>query len=271
MRTEQGLFRASVPSGASTGVHEAVELRDGGARFAGKGVTYAGRSPGARVLTRGVPGVRNAVANVNSVLGPAVRGMDPSQQAEVDRKLLELDGTPNKGHLGANAILGVSAAVAKAGAAAKRAPLYRHIAELAGNAEVVLPLPAFNIINGGKHAGNALPFQVRAVPAESAAARSPSRVVCSGIHAAACWSRQFSRSHANWLRGVPRAKGGHHEQVRAERSECRRRGRVCSQHSQQPGGVGLGDGGRAARGLHFRGGLQRPNAAVCVTDQLGSR
>lgn len=138
--TEKGLFRASVPSGASTGIHEAVELRDGGSRFKGKGVL-------------------KAVENVNKILGPAVKGMDVTKQEEIDAKMRHIDGTPNKGKLGANAILGVSLAVSKAGAASKNVPLYQHFAELAGNTHLTLPVPSFNVINGGEHAGNALAFQ----------------------------------------------------------------------------------------------------------------
>ncbi|RLN72800.1 hypothetical protein BBJ28_00021324 [Nothophytophthora sp. Chile5] len=134
------IFRASVPSGASTGIHEAVELRDGGKRFLGKGV-------------------RQAVDNVKSVLAPKLLGADPTQQRELDALMIALDGTPNKGKLGANAILGVSLAVAKAGAAAKGVPLYQHFADMIGNKELVLPVPSFNVINGGSHAGNKLAFQ----------------------------------------------------------------------------------------------------------------
>jgi len=141
VRTGDGqLYRASVPSGASTGIHEAVELRDGGSRFKGKGVL-------------------KAVANVNNTIAPAVLGMSPCNQKGIDELMIELDGTPNKGKFGANAILGVSLAVAKAGAAQKRIPLYQHFAELAGNTKLTLPVPSFNVINGGKHAGNALAFQ----------------------------------------------------------------------------------------------------------------
>jgi enolase len=133
---------ASVPSGASTGAYEAVELRDGGKRYMGKGVLQA-------------------VANVNDILGPAVIGMDPTQQLNVDNVMLQLDGTPNKAKLGANSILGVSLAVAKAGAAAKQVPLYQHFADLAGNTspQFTMPVPCFNVINGGSHAGNKLAFQ----------------------------------------------------------------------------------------------------------------
>lgn len=140
--TPQGLFRASVPSGASTGAYEAVELRDGGDRFLGKGVLHA-------------------VQNVIDILGPAVMGMDPVEQQAIDDKMLALDGTPNKAKLGANAILGVSLAVAKAGAAAMQVPLWQHFANLAGNDldQVTMPVPCFNVINGGSHAGNKLAFQ----------------------------------------------------------------------------------------------------------------
>jgi enolase len=138
--TTDGMFRASVPSGASTGIYEAVELRDGGSRYMGKGC-----------LT--------AVANVNDVLGPAMIGQNPTEQNTLDELMIGLDGTENKGNLGANAILGVSLAMSKAGAGAKGVPLYQHYADIAGNTELVLPVPSFNVINGGSHAGNKLAFQ----------------------------------------------------------------------------------------------------------------
>jgi enolase len=134
------LHRASVPSGASTGAYEAVELRDKGDRYMGKGVL-------------------GAMNNVNDVIAPKVVGMDPTDQSAIDALMNEIDGTPNKGNLGANAILGVSLAVAKAGAAAKGVPLYRHFADLAGNSDLIMPVPCFNVINGGSHAGNKLAFQ----------------------------------------------------------------------------------------------------------------
>ena len=140
VQTSQGWFRASVPSGASTGIHEAVELRDGGNRYKGKGV-----------LT--------AVKNVNEIIGPKVKGWDVTKQKDIDALMNQIDGTPNKSKLGANAILGVSLAIAKAGAAAKGVPLYRHFADLAGNKDLILPVPSFNVINGGSHAGNRLAFQ----------------------------------------------------------------------------------------------------------------
>ncbi|CAM9183080.1 unnamed protein product, partial [Heterosigma akashiwo] len=138
--TSRGVYRASVPSGASTGIYEACELRDGGAAYLGKAVG-------------------KAVAAVNNVIAPALLGKDPRKQEELDQLMLDLDGTPNKTKLGANAILGVSLALAKAGAGAKGVPLYRHFADLAGNDKLVLPVPSFNVINGGSHAGNKLAFQ----------------------------------------------------------------------------------------------------------------
>jgi enolase len=129
---------ASVPSGASTGENEAVELRDGDKkRYGGKGV-------------------RKAVANVNEKIAPKVVGMDPTNQREIDRLMTELDGTPNKGNLGANAILGVSMAVARAAAARAALPLYAY---LGTPGQVRLPVPMMNILNGGKHADNSLDFQ----------------------------------------------------------------------------------------------------------------
>ncbi|KAF7994548.1 hypothetical protein HCN44_004020 [Aphidius gifuensis] len=141
--TENGLFRAAVPSGASTGVHEALELRDNDKSM------YHGKS------------VFKAVDNINSIIAPELlkANIEVTEQTEIDNFLLKLDGTPNKSKLGANAILGVSLAVCKAGAAKKSIPLYKWIAELAGNKEIVLPVPAFNVINGGSHAGNKLAMQ----------------------------------------------------------------------------------------------------------------
>jgi enolase len=129
--------RAAVPSGASTGTHEAVELRDGGERYLGKGV-------------------RNAVEAVNGEIFDAISGMDAEAQVKIDQTMIALDGTPNKGRLGANAILGVSLAVAKAAAAAKREPLYRYVG---GATARLLPVPMMNIINGGAHADNPIDFQ----------------------------------------------------------------------------------------------------------------
>jgi enolase len=129
---------ASVPSGASTGENEAVELRDGDpARYGGKGV-------------------RKAVGHVKEALAPRLLGMDPGRQAEIDRLMIDLDGTPNKGKFGANAILGISMAVARAAAKSARLPLYAY---LGGPGAVRLPVPMMNILNGGKHADNSVDFQ----------------------------------------------------------------------------------------------------------------
>lgn len=130
--------RAAVPSGASTGEHEAIELRDGNAKL------YGGKS------------VQNAVDNVNKTIGPELIGRDPRDQRTIDRILLDLDGTPNKSKLGANAILGVSLATAKAAAQGSSLPLYRY---LGGANACVLPVPMMNILNGGKHADNTVDFQ----------------------------------------------------------------------------------------------------------------
>ncbi len=133
--------RAAVPSGASTGTREALELRDGDkSRFSGKGVL-------------------SAVRNVTEVIQPAVRGMDASGQSALDRTLCELDGTANKDKLGANAILGVSMAAARAAANAAGISLHRHLAKLAGDSGALLPIPMFNILNGGAHADNSVDFQ----------------------------------------------------------------------------------------------------------------
>ena len=130
--------RAAVPSGASTGVHEAVELRDGDkARYLGKGVT-------------------KAVENVNDIIAEAIIGLEATRQTEIDELLVRLDGTPNKGRLGANAILGVSMAVAKAAAASVGLPLYLY---LGGAAAKELPVPMMNILNGGQHADNNVDIQ----------------------------------------------------------------------------------------------------------------
>ncbi len=131
------LGRAAVPSGASTGAHEAVELRDGGKAYMGKGVT-------------------KAVEHVETELADAIIGMDAEDQTAIDRAMIELDGTPNKSRLGANAILGVSLAVAKAAAEARGLPLYRYVGGVGAR---ILPVPMMNIINGGAHADNPIDFQ----------------------------------------------------------------------------------------------------------------
>ena len=149
---------ASVPSGASTGENEALELRDGDKkRYGGKGVL-------------------KAVANVNQTIAPKLVGLDPARQAEIDRLMIDLDGTPMKSKLGANAILGVSMAVARAAAMAAELPLYAY---LGGTGAVRLPVPQMNILNGGKHADNSVDFQEfmampigrRALPKHSATGR----------------------------------------------------------------------------------------------------
>lgn len=129
---------ASVPSGASTGENEAVELRDGdSARYGGKGVL-------------------KAVANVNQIIAPRLRGMEPSRQSQIDQLMIDLDGTPTKSKLGANALLGVSMAVARAAAMSARLPLYAY---LGGPCASRMPVPMMNILNGGKHADNSVDFQ----------------------------------------------------------------------------------------------------------------
>ncbi len=130
--------RSAVPSGASTGEHEAVELRDG------EKLRYLGK------------GTRKATQHVNGEIAAAIRGRDATLQAEIDRKMIQLDGTPNKGRLGANAILAVSLAVARAAAASKKMPLYRF---LGGDSACLLPVPMMNILNGGAHADNSVDFQ----------------------------------------------------------------------------------------------------------------
>ncbi len=133
--------QAAVPSGASTGEFEAVELRDGGDTWAGKGVS-------------------RAVANVNGEIAAALKGMDAADQAALDARMIELDGTPNKGRLGANAILGVSLAAAKAAASEADLPLFRYLGGLYGAEEPkLLPVPMMNVLNGGAHADNSVDFQ----------------------------------------------------------------------------------------------------------------
>ena len=141
--TEKGVYRAAVPSGASTGIHEACELRDGDSKL------HHGQS------------VLKAVKNVNEVIGPQLmkQCFELKNQRKIDEWLIKLDGSPNKTNLGANAILGVSLAVARAAAAECNVPLFEHIASLAGVSQVSLPIPSFNVINGGSHAGNELAIQ----------------------------------------------------------------------------------------------------------------
>ncbi|HUL23001.1 MAG TPA: phosphopyruvate hydratase [Thermodesulfobacteriota bacterium] len=139
VRLDDGsIGRAAVPSGASTGEHEAIELRDGEkSRYLGKGT-------------------RKAAQHINGEIATAIKGMEATRQAEIDRKMIQLDGTPNKGRLGANAILAVSMAVARAAATSKKMPLYRF---LGGDSAHLLPVPMMNILNGGAHADNSVDFQ----------------------------------------------------------------------------------------------------------------
>ncbi|XP_022920287.2 enolase-like [Onthophagus taurus] len=143
LTTKDGLFRAAVPSGASTGIHEALELRDKVKE------DYMGK------------GVLKAVCNVINEIGPKVveSKLDVIEQQALDELMIKFDGTENKSKFGANAILGVSMAICKAGAASRKVPLYKHIGDLAGNDKFILPVPSMNVINGGSHAGNKLAMQ----------------------------------------------------------------------------------------------------------------
>src|SRR5690349_24908949 len=154
--------RGAVPSGASTGEFEATELRDGGSAYGGKGVT-------------------KAVANVNGELAEALHGRDATDQAGLDRAMIELDGTPNKARLGANAILGVSLAAAHAAAAEEGLPLWRY---LGGEAARVLPVPMMNVLNGGAHADNKVDFQeFMVVPVGAPSFAEALRIGSEGFHA----------------------------------------------------------------------------------------
>ena len=157
---------AAVPSGASTGEFEAVELRDGGEPWAGRGVS-------------------RAVAHVNGEIAAALSGARAAEQGALDQTMIELDGTPNKGRLGANAILGVSLATAKAAAADSGQPLYRYLAELYGGGEpTLLPVPMMNVLNGGAHADNSVDFQeFMVVPAGAASFSQCLRVGVEAFHA----------------------------------------------------------------------------------------
>jgi enolase len=138
--TEEGVFTSSVPSGASTGLKEAFEMRDEEHRYGGKGVL-------------------KAIKNVNEIIAPKLIGMDCTNQKEIDGAMIALDGTESKYNLGSNGIVGVSMAVCRAGASAKKMELYEYIAELFGNDNLKMPCPSFNIINGGAHSDNGLDFQ----------------------------------------------------------------------------------------------------------------
>jgi enolase len=163
VQLESGVVgRAAVPSGASTGVHEAVELRDDGEAYGGKGVL-------------------KAVGHVDGEIAGAVVGLDAGEQEEVDRRLIELDGTPNKGRLGANAILGVSLATAKAAAVEAGVSLFRH---LGGSEANVLPVPMMNVINGGAHAQNSIDLQeFMVVPAGAESFAEAVQIGCEVFHA----------------------------------------------------------------------------------------
>lgn len=141
LHTNKGMYRASAPSGIFTGMYEATELRDGDkGKYLGKGVS-------------------KAVKNINEKISEALIGMDPTLQGQIDQAMMDLDKTENKAELGANAMLAVSIAACKAGAAEKEVPLYKHIADLSGKYEPVLPVPAITVVSGGKHAGNNLALQ----------------------------------------------------------------------------------------------------------------
>ena len=171
---ESGAFgRAAVPSGASTGAHEAVELRDGDkSRYGGKGV-------------------RNAIAAVETEIFDAIGGMDAEQQIAIDNIMIDLDGTPNKARLGANAILGVSLALAKAAAEDNGMPLYRYIGGVGAR---TLPVPMMNIVNGGKHADN--PIDIQEFMVMPVGAASLAEAVRIGVG-------NFPRAEKSALRGRP--------------------------------------------------------------------
>ena len=171
--------RAAVPSGASTGEFEATELRDGGDEWAGKGVS-------------------RAVSNVNDEIARALTGARATEQGAIDRTLIDLDGTPNKGRLGANAILGVSLAVAKAAAAEAGEPLYLF---LGGTAETTLPVPMMNVLNGGAHADNKVDFQeFMVVPA--GASTFPEAPVSSTTSTSTVGLPRESRMWRAWMRSM---------------------------------------------------------------------
>ena len=201
LTTERGIFRAAVPSGASTGIYEALELRD-------KADTWHGK------------GVMKAVHNVNNLIAPEIvaKCMDPVEQEKIDGLMLALDGTENKAKLGANAILGVSMAVCKAGAAHKGVPLYRHIADLAGVKDVLMPVPCLNVINGGSHAGNKLAMQEVSQSGLVLVDHSSLALVHGPPHR----SHLLLRGHEDGLRAVPSPEGSHQEEVRSGRHRCRR-------------------------------------------------
>lgn len=159
--------RAAVPSGASTGSFEAVELRDGDLAYGGKGVL-------------------RAVENVNTEIAAALKGMNPLEQAQIDQRMIQLDGTPNKGRLGANAILSVSLAVAKAVAQSRKMELFQYVNALAGNPRMSLPLPMINVMNGGQHALGATDLQeYMIIPISAATFSDAMRMSAEVFHALA--------------------------------------------------------------------------------------
>jgi enolase len=161
--TSRGLSRASVPSGASTGKYEALELRDGGSRYLGKGVL-------------------KAVGNVNTIIAKKIVGADCTEQKQADDLMIELDGTPNKSRLGANAVLGVSMAVCKAGALESKLCLHEYVAGLVGSRGVTLPIPMMNVINGGAHAGIKNDFQEHMIVPFGAKSFSDALRMCSEVY-----------------------------------------------------------------------------------------
>ncbi len=167
---------ARVPSGASTGEREATELRDGGERYGGKGV-------------------RQAVANVNGEINQALSGFDASDQGGLDRRMIDLDGTPSKSRLGANAILAVSMAAARAAAASARVPLYRHLGADADDDTAILPVPCLNVINGGRHADNTVDFQeFKIAPHNAPSFAEALRMGIEAFHALRALLRQRGKS-----------------------------------------------------------------------------
>ena len=236
LHTELGMFRASVPSGASTGAHEACELRDSDdkKRYMGKGVL-------------------KAVNNVNAIMGPRLVGLSELDQVKIDELMIAIDGTPNKSKMGANAILGVSLALAKAGAAKKQVPLYQHFADLAGNKELVMPVPSFNVINGGSHAGNALvsvsnscntlSFVYKYVESIKFAQKVKFVLIflvftlyliigISRVHGLANRRLFIRRGDADRSRDLPLTQIRHPEAVRPGRGECGRRRRLRAAYSE---------------------------------------
>jgi len=197
--------RAIVPSGASTGAGEALELRDGGVAFAGKGVT-------------------TAVGNVRSIIAPALIDVDATDQAKVDQIMMELDGTENKSKLGANAILAVSLAVAKAAAISQRQTYYQHFAMLAGNSEMKIPMPLMNVQNGGAHGGFATDFQEYMIVPKSA--QTIADAVRMGAEVFQALKKVLENNGYDTLVGdeggyAPRVRGGNNEPLERIVEACK--------------------------------------------------